>query len=430
MLEIQFFDSRLKLVKPVFKLRLGFYIRGFPQSYKKIPILTIISAARIGQTLLAKNRQLQSRLTETENVTEELRNVHEKFTEENHQLKHQLNLKDELLRGYEEDQNRHQSECTKIVEALEITNERLETENTSLNRTIEELESKLKLEQKPKGQMQSSNFELLQSEVRKVRGELFNREKTIKSLEAENNEQFSRILELERTNRSREIKFIEQQKKSEAIEMSLEILKEEIAAMEDRLVQLKDENNILQNELKNQEESKCAEFSSLAAEMAQKLTPRRQHVPFSSTRVEEESETDSGLLDEECFYSEICDEFSTPKRSENSLPLPNIQTPKLQLSANKETKRGILQKLSGCQKGKIPLDYQSPGSQMVKDLCSTVMTEYDIVEEIENPKKNLKNSFSFLRKSFSFSFRGNSLRRTASTTEIWKKYPSTYPKPF
>ena len=404
------------------------YTRTVPKF--QIPELNLFSAARIGQTLLAKNRQLQSRLLERDQSEQEIRALHEKCSEENHQLKHQLSLKEDLLRGFEEDQNRHQSESTKIIEQLETSKERLECENSGLNRTIEELESKLQLQQKPESS-KSSNLELLRTEICKVRSELFLREKTIKSLEAENNEQFGRILELERTNRSREMKFIENQKKSEAMEMSLEILKEEISAMEERLIHLKDDNDSLRNELKSQEESKCAEFSSLAAEMAQKLTPKRARVPFSSTRVDEESETDSGLLDDECFYSEICDEFSTPKRTENSLPLPNMQTPKLRLSANKETRQGIIQKLSGgVQKGKIPLEYNSPGSQMVKDLCSTVMNEYDIVEEPPNDKKNSKKSFSFLKRSFSFSFRGNSLRRTASTTEIWKKYPSTYPKPF
>jgi len=299
-------------------------------------------AARIGQTLLAKNRQLQTRLDQVDLNLNELRTLNDRFTEENHQLKHQIILKDDLLRGFEDEQNRSQETCQNHIQDLEDRSEKLEGENAALRRQNEEMAKNFSMYKWDMDTETESDLHRLRGDVTKFKTEVNDRNQIIRSLEDENSQQFGRILELERSGRKRELELIEKGKNAEASQMSLAILKDEIEVMEQRLLQFKNETDELKLQLKiSKEDREIRDELNLALEIAQQATPQNAKKILSSTRCD--GDGDSGLVDEECFYSEILSEISTPTRISESiqeeedqisqLPQPNIVTPKPQLSA-------------------------------------------------------------------------------------------------
>ena len=302
-------------------------------------------AARIGQTLLTKNRQLQTRLELVDGNLAEVRTINERFVEENHQLKHQINLKDDLLRGFEDEQNRSQLACHSHIQELEDRNDKYESENGNLRRRNDEMEKKFSLYKRDVDFETENDIERLREDRNRYREDLCEKNRVIRALEEDNNQQFGRIIELERASRTRELHLIEQQKNAEASQMSLVILKDEIELMEHRLLQIKNESDDLRRQLKiSKDESEQGDEVTLAMELANHGTPKSNNQKMmSSTRCDGSTEDDSGLVDEECFYSEILSEISTPTmlgdtieeefESIGQLPQPKIRTPKPQLSA-------------------------------------------------------------------------------------------------
>lgn len=396
-------------------------------------------AARIGQTLLTKNRALTNRVDTLEINLTELKLINSRFTEESHQLKHQINLKDELLRGFEEEQLRNQIVCQTQMQDLEDRNMKIENENSILKRRTEELSKNFSSYKREIDIETECDNERLHSELSRRLDEIFQKNIGMRALEEENNLQFNRILELERNSRKRELCLIDARKQVEGSHLSMEILKDEIENLEERMIDIRQENDEIRTELKNSEDEANFQMNheNLANEMAGLNTPKNQ--VLSSTRYDE---CDSGVVDEACFYSEILTEIATPVREERieeesfdmkKLPQPDIFSPKAPLSANaKKVKKGILQKIKISKKGKVPLDYHSPGAILVQDLLNSTRHDFDIIntplklEESDCLPDSSSSSFSrFFKRSFSFKSKPT-ISRSMSTTELWRKHPSAF----
>lgn len=104
----------------------------------------------------------------------------------------------------------------------------------------------------------------------------------------------------------------------------------------------------------------------------------------------------------------------------------------LYINLFRNVKKGLLQRLSVGRKGKAPIDYHSPGAQMVKDLHSSMLADFDIIDtptierKVEKKiEKKAEKVSSFFKRSFSFNTK-STITRSMSTTELWRKYPTTF----
>ena len=98
----------------------------------------------------------------------------------------------------------------------------------------------------------------------------------------------------------------------------------------------------------------------------------------------------------------------------------------------RKVKKGILQKIKISKKGKVPLDYHSPGAILVQDLLNSTRHDFDIIntplklEESDCLPDSSSSSFSrFFKRSFSFKSKPT-ISRSMSTTELWRKHPSAF----
>lgn len=215
-------------------------------------------AARIGQTLLEKNKELSDK---TDHLEEQLTVANDKVS----QLKHEISMKDELLRFYTQDlenaecdsnsstpekgfnlSNINVDSLQKKVRLLEDDNLQLRLETSQLASVTEDYEEKEeKLVQDCLKQLSDVN-----SQLESFSDELAQKTEESSRQKEEITNLLSQVVELQRKNREISFENLEYHKKLEAAKDSQQKLTKELAEWQDRYDELMELFEEVQDELR------------------------------------------------------------------------------------------------------------------------------------------------------------------------------------
>lgn len=163
-------------------------------------------AARIGQSLLERNKELQNRIEILEHSQYESRLEISRLKEEANQLKHSLQIKDEIISEIE-DERMCQKEA-EISSSISIENDRLKVEIRQLENQLKDTENRWEIS--TANQREEFDLELMRKEkqLQALKEDLIQKGNDIQELYSENSKLTSRIFHLEREIRQKDIKII------------------------------------------------------------------------------------------------------------------------------------------------------------------------------------------------------------------------------